>query len=358
VHKLIFALLLSIVVTLPAYAKQPVPFKGNRTVTVMTRNLYVGFDLAPVTAAVVSNNIPQLLLAVKNAVDTLNATNFPERAEALAAEIAAKQPDLVGLQEVTLIRSQFPPDFSPTPNATTIEFDYLQILLDALAARGLSYAPVVTVTDSDVEVPGLLPNFACCKEYRVTDHDVLLARTDLGTNDLKLSNPQAGNFAAFVPLGSSRLLRGWVAVDVKIRGKSFRLISTHLEAISAAAQVAQGNEILSGPAATPLPVVLVCDCNSPADGTGSATYGNLIAAGFDDAWDVAFPGNPGLTCCHDELLLEPVASFTDRIDLVLFRGDFEVTGADLVGENPADRTPSGLWPSDHAGVAATLTFRK
>ena len=357
-RRLAFSLLLAVIVTLPAYAKQPVPFKGNRTVTVMTRNLYIGFDLTPVGTAVAANNLPQLLLAVKNAADTQHATNFPERAQALAAEIAAKQPDLVGLQEVSLIRSQLPPDFSPTPNATTVEFDYLQILLDALAAHGLSYAPVVTVTNRDIELPGLLPTFACCKEYRLTDRDVLLARTDLGTADLKLSNPQAGNFAAFVPFGSANLRSGWVAVDVKIRGKSFRFISTHLTPVSATVQLAQANEVLSGPAATELPVVLVCDCNSPADGSLTATYGNLIAAGFDDAWNVVFPGDPGLTCCHDELLLEPVASFSARIDLVLFRGDFEVTGADLVGENPADRTPSGLWPSDHAGVAATLTFRK
>jgi hypothetical protein len=357
-RKLTFSLLLALILTLPAYAKQPVPFKGNRTVTVMTRNLYLGFDLAPVGTALASNNIPQLLLAVKNAVDTLHATNFPERAQALAAEIAAKQPHLVGLQEVSLIRSQFPPDFSPTPNATTVEFDYLEILLDALAAHGLSYAPVVTVTNRDIEVPGLLPNFACCKEYRLTDRDVLLARTDLGTDDVKLSNPQAGNFAAFVPFGSANLRSGWVAVDVKMRGKSFRFISTHLTPVSAAVQVAQGNELLSGPAATDLPVVLVCDCNSPADRSATATYGNLIAAGFHDAWSVAFPGDSGLTCCHDELLLEPVSSFTARLDLVLFRGDFGVTRVDLVGENPADRTASGLWPSDHAGVAATLTFRK
>ncbi len=357
-RRLTFSLLLVAILMLPAYAAQPVPFKGNRTITVMSRNLYVGFALNPIAAAIASNNIPQLLLAVKNAIDTLHATNFPERAEALAAEIAAKQPDLVGLQEVSLIRSQFPPDFSPTPNATTIEFDYLQILLDALAAHGLSYAPVVSVTDFDVELPGLLPNFACCKEYRLTDRDVLLARTDLGTEDLKLSNPQAGNFAAFTTLGPAQLRQGWVAVDVKIRGKSFRFISTHLARDSAAVQVAQGNELVSGPAATQLPVVLVCDCNSPADGSGTATYANLIAVGFDDAWSDAFPGDPGLTCCHDELLLEPVTSFTERLDLVLFRGHFEVAGADLVGDNPADRTPSGLWPSDHAGIAATLTFRK
>ena len=344
--------------TLPAYANQPVPFKGNRTVTVMTRNLYIGFDLTPVGIAVAANNLPQLLLAVKNAVDTQHATNFPERAQALAAEIAAKQPDLVGLQEVSLIRSQLPPDFSPTPNATTVEFDYLQILLDALAAHGLSYAPVVTVTNRDIELPGLLPNFACCKEYRLTDRDVLLARTDLGTAGLKLSNPQAGNFAAFVPFGSANLRSGWVAVDVKMRGKSFRFSARISPRFRRRCNWRRPTSSSPGPPRLQLPVVLVCDCNSPADGSLTATYGNLIAAGFDDAWNVVFPGDPGLTCCHDEFLLEPVASFSARIDLVLFRGDFEVTGADLVGENPADRTPSGLWPSDHAGVAATLTFRK
>jgi hypothetical protein len=56
--------------------------------------------------------------------------------------------------------------------------------------------------------------------------------------------------------------------------------------------LAQAREFLSGPAATTLPVVLVCDCNSPADGSLTGTYGTLITAGFDDAWEVAFPGDP------------------------------------------------------------------
>jgi len=43
-----------------------------------------------------------------------------------------------------------------------------------------------------------------------------------------------------------------------------------------------------------------------------------------------------------------------RIDLVLFRGAFGVADISLFGNQPADGTSSGLWPSDHAGVAATL----
>ena len=31
---------------------------------------------------------------------------------------------------------------------------------------------------------------------------------------------------------------------------------------------------------------------------------------------------------------------------------------DVVGDEPYDKTPSGLWPSDHAGVAADISFEK
>jgi len=40
--------------------------------------------------------------------------------------------------------------------------------------------------------------------------------------------------------------------------------------------------------------------------------------------------------------------------LVMFRGDFKVKNIGLVGNSQNDRTISGLWPSDHAGVVATL----
>jgi len=39
---------------------------------------------------------------------------------------------------------------------------------------------------------------------------------------------------------------------------------------------------------------------------------------------------------------------------VFLRGPFTPVAADVVGEESADRTPGGLWPSDHAGVVATL----
>jgi hypothetical protein len=36
------------------------------------------------------------------------------------------------------------------------------------------------------------------------------------------------------------------------------------------------------------------------------------------------------------------------------KGDVATTSSHIIGLNPANRTASGLWPSDHAGLIATL----
>jgi endonuclease/exonuclease/phosphatase family metal-dependent hydrolase len=149
---------------------------------------------------------------------------------------------------------------------------------------------------------------------------------------------------------------------VTLRGQTFRFINTHLEQEGpfSPIQVAQGNELLSGPANTSLPVILIGDFNSRADGTGTQTYGNLIGAGFKDAWSATHPGELGNTWGHEANLLNTTVNLTQRLDLVLFRNTSSVTpnlcalDADVVGDELSDRTPSGLWPSDHAGVVGTL----
>jgi hypothetical protein len=105
-------------------------------------------------------------------------------------------------------------------------------------------------------------------------------------------------------------------------------------------------------------VILVGDYNSKADGTGTPTYSNLIGAGFTDAWSVTHPEELGNTFGQEPLLLNTTVELTQRIDLVLFRGSLSdslsAVNSDVVGDELEDRTPSGLWPSDHAGVVTTL----
>jgi endonuclease/exonuclease/phosphatase family metal-dependent hydrolase len=328
-----------------AQAEEPHPFAGDRQVTVMTRNLYLGADLNPIFQA---PNLFGPYAAVGAAWAQVQANDFPSRVQALADEIAASRPDLVGLQEAVIFRTDVPPDGSATP-AETVVYEFVDSLVGALADRGLTYDPVSIFSGTDAELPAGLPP---TKDVRVTDRVVVLARTDEKTADLKLSNPQSGRYAASLtittPGGPLTLPRGWASVDVNIRGKSFRFVTTHLEAVTPLVRNPQAAELVSGPTNTDLPVVLVGDMNSGPGGDLTA-YGILTAGGFADAWS----GGP-LTCCHKNDLHNPDPTLTKRIDLILTRGGFETVSVDIVGEAAADRTPSGLWPSDHAGVVATL----
>jgi len=76
-----------------------------------------------------------------------------------------------------------------------------------------------------------------------------------------------------------------------------------------------------------------------------------------DAFRTARPNDPGFTFGQHENLLNVTSSLSHRIDLVQFREPFTVEDVQVVGASPADRTRLGLWPSDHAGVVATLTLR-
>jgi hypothetical protein len=80
----------------------------------------------------------------------------------------------------------------------------------------------------------------------------------------------------------------------------------------------------------------------------------VINAGFLDAWKQKRAADPGFTCCQAPNLQNTVSLLNHRIDLVLFRGAFGIADIHLVGNSSTDRTPSGLWPSDHAGVVATM----
>jgi endonuclease/exonuclease/phosphatase family metal-dependent hydrolase len=176
-----------------------------------------------------------------------------------------------------------------------------------------------------------------------------------------LSNLQIEQFGVklAVPsvVGTISDTRGWAAVDVEADGKSFRFVTTHLDSVSPAIRLAQADELLRTAADTNLPVVMAGDFNIPADSSldpSFLAYQAMINAGFTDAWQSKRAPDPGFTCCQAENLSNPTSQLSHRIDLVLFRGAFGVADISLIGNQPADRTSSGLWPSDHAGVAATL----
>ena len=155
--------------------------------------------------------------------------------------------------------------------------------------------------------------------------------------------------------------RGWASVDVETGGRKFRFATTHLDTTSPAIQIKQAHEMIAGAGATNLPLVFVGDFNAVANNgmdPSFPTYQKFINAGFAEAWPARRAPDPGLTCCQASNLLNPASQLSRRVDLVLTKGDIQVVDIKRVGENPSDRTASGLWPSDHAGVIATLKIRR
>jgi endonuclease/exonuclease/phosphatase family metal-dependent hydrolase len=343
-------------------------------ITVMTRNLYLGADLAPILTATTETDFFVSAAAV---LGQIAATNFPERAEALAAEIAEKQPHLVGLQEVvnlTLDGTHGLPPFR----------DYLADLLDALAAQGANYvvAAIVENLTLVLTIPGI-------GTVGVTDRDVILARSDVSFS-VPLNEsacPQrfsvsGCNYLAFVSgtapvVGTVDLKRGFVIVDALVDGSPFRVANTHLEGrdpvptnpLSQIFQDAQASELILALAAVPNPlggpVFVVGDINSSPDDPvitiGPLTivppYRQFLAAGYTDAWTLRPGKPPGFTCCQLGDLSNRESVLSERIDIVFSDAIPVRVKANVVGNDESDKTtPSGLWPSDHAGVVARLEF--
>jgi endonuclease/exonuclease/phosphatase family metal-dependent hydrolase len=354
----VFGLLGAVAVAVPGAMVPPAAAKtapGPVELRVMTRNLYLGADLGPAIMAFAGDpaSVPA---AVAEVYAGVQATDFNVRAEGLADEIQAGNPDLVSLQEVATWRTQSPADSvtdHPRP-AKTVEYDFLKILLKALKARGLRYRVASSQTGQDVELPGFIG--AGLVDVRYTDRDVILARKGVGA-----SRRQGAVFSTLleIPLSETTSLpvvRTWTSVDAKVGGRKFRFIATHLEDGVEPIQEAQLAEILAGPAATDLPVVMAGDFNTdPVNGYSPAVHADAIAGGFTDSW-TEVSGAPGLTWGHAPALDNPAADFSYRLDYVFHSAGITATGADIVGEEPADRV-GGLWPSDHAGLVIDLLIQ-
>jgi endonuclease/exonuclease/phosphatase family metal-dependent hydrolase len=335
---------------------------GKRELKVMTQNLYLGSSLAPALGATTQ---PQLLAAVATIYDTVVKTDFRLRAKAIADEILAEHPDIIGLEEVSnwiVQRTNAGPDLS---------YDFLQILQTELKVRELDYTVAKISNNANIGPVPLFYSQGDCRiipapptlpDCAVTlrDRDVILVNAD--NTALTWSNATADNFDAqeFLPVpqapGQPPVLvsfnRGWASIEASLDGAKFRFVVSHLEVADfVTTQEAQARELVKGPLQTLRPVVLVGDFNSAADGSTTRSYAILLKALFADAWWTNLR-KPGFTCCQAPALDNPTSTLDERVDLVLVRLALP-TSAKLVGDTPI-QPKQPIWASDHAGVVATV----
>jgi endonuclease/exonuclease/phosphatase family metal-dependent hydrolase len=328
------------------------PVAGHREVTVMTLNVYFGTDLGPLFGA---KDPPELIEAVAKAWAEVLATDIPARAASIAHEIAACEPDLVGLQEVIQWSTG-------TAGAMSPNFDFLLLILEALRNEGCFYAPIAIRKDLDQAGPlDMSGNLV-----RLEDRHAILIRVEPVPTKMRPYNIQAETFSklfgiASPIMGSLAIPRSWIAIDAMLGDKKFRLVETHIESLDEDVQLAQGRELVASLANIDSPIIVMGDFNSNGNQErgvpdNTATYPELIAAGFKDAWGAVNPGDLGNTCCHAPDLRNSALEHSRRLDLVLTRGAVTPVSARLVAAEPAARTASGVWPTDHAGLLVKLRF--
>jgi len=314
---------------------------GPKKVVVMTRNVYVGADVDKVIGAEDPEDIPGL---VYDALLELVSTDFPERAVALAKEIKWKRPHLVGLQEISLIEVNLP-DYG-----MVFSYDFEDILMDAISSLKLDYKFVERVKNTDVTI-----NLNENNSVRLVDYDVVIAR-----DDVEIMSHSSANYIARLPVPNLGIdiLRGYVDVTAKVGRKTYRFVNTHLEPFLMAIKEAQAQELIAALAGETKPIILVGDLNAPAP--EDPVYQFFLTQGYLDTWTQnKVHSNPeGYTAGHDSDLRNKEIKLDRRIDLILVKNNgmshIGQVIAFVTGDELKDRTPSGLWPSDHAGVISQL----
>ena len=381
----------------------------NSTVTVMSRNLYLGADVA-----VALELIPDMPAAAQFMWEQVSVTDFDARVGSLAAELAQNRPDVVGIQEATtwMCRTSW-------WESSTVVYDFLDQLLDAARVAGAPYViaqrngeralnpgysipalpGLTTVYDPATFQPIFGTDEAACG---FTIGDALLVRADLADSVTAVGS---GDYEAKYVVAPVvfEIPRGYAWADVEFSQGPVRFVTTHLEYAWDPGETPpgsrQGRELIDATAGWSMPLVVMGDFNAdPRDPRGSAdpnpglqpdvttgcreqsstggqmrrdatcnAYWAMIQAGFTDAGpDSLDPANA--TWGASALLAGPDLTrlsrtpdnpygHSDRIDYVFVRNGITVVDAALVGAKWPDG--ENLWACadplqvDNARAAAT-----
>ena len=362
----------------PANAAEP-------TITVMSRNLYLGADVG-----VAMELIPDFPAAAQFMWEQVKKTDFSKRAPVLAAQIRAENPDVIGIQEATTWyckKSLF--------SKKVAVFNFTDSLLKELNGEyvipskggvsafnpGYSIAPVpylTNVNDAETFQPLFGTDSAACG-FEIGD--ALFIKSSLANKVLKVGNTEYVDTYTIVPTLMT-IYRGYTWADINIAGIPTRFVSTHLESIWDENKVPnaakQATQLINDLSETKMPVIVIGDFNSdprdprpkasanpglqpttsdecPADSNKCNAYKLMREAGFADSGpDASDPttyswGMNALLTGPDPIRLKAAQEmgnkygFTDRLDYIFSKNGVEVTTSRIIGI-------TAPYATDHAGV--------
>lgn len=375
----------------------------SESITVMSRNLYLGADVG-----IAMNLLPDFPAATQFMWDQMRQTNFPKRSELFAQEIKAAKPDVIGLQEATNWYCQ-----KNALGQRVVVYDFVEILLAQLKKQGMNYSiaqkdghiaqnvgfeisPIAFLTkanDPEIFQELFEQDYAYCG-FEIAD--VLLIQDKLSADVLAVGTSEYEAKYTIIPTLMT-VYRGYSWTDIDFSGKPVRFVTTHLESLFDETKVPvaklQANQLISDLGSTRIPLVVMGDFNSdPRDPRGKTAdnpggqpaenalcpqqrevsvssngdetcnaYWTMIAAGFQNSSPEPFSGGNfswGLNALVTgadparQMFAEKMGNnfgFTDRLDYVFSKGAISLKSSNLIGNANQKE-----WASDHAGVVTSF----
>ncbi|MEY4493498.1 MAG: hypothetical protein RL355_847, partial [Actinomycetota bacterium] len=215
----------------------PAAMADDPTITVMSRNLYLGADVG-----VAMELLPDFPAATQFMWDQMSETDFPTRSKEFVKEIAFSDPDVIGLQEATNWYCK-----KNLIGKDVVIYDFVEILLADLKSAGLEYevankdgnvaqnvgfeikpiAYLTKATDSEIFEPVFDQEFAYCG-FEIAD--VLLIKSSLSEDLLAVGTSEYEAKYTIIPTLMT-VYRGYSWADINFGGKPVRFVTTHLESL-------------------------------------------------------------------------------------------------------------------------------
>jgi len=377
-------------------------------IEVMTQNQYVGADLFRLVGTSDFNaNVIQVL--------ELRTASLPaERVQALAALIAQRMPAVVAVEEAYQFTcTDSTPDDQTGCEDPAIAAAFTDHLEGTLSALDGKYYAAAHVNNLDIALQIVFKGELLT--VTALDRDVILARSDVPTTKIPFKNfclrpsvtSDGCNYALVasttITIGGQEIPvnieRGFVGVTAVINKQPYNFIATHLETrltetegrIYQSGQAAELISYLTPLVESGVKTLVAGDFNSDPRNP-VLTFSNeflaylssqgvpdallpylgippyrLMSSLFTDVWTLrpgasTGKGAPliGMSCCQDEDLGNKKSVLYERVDLLWSSAmPTKVQDARLLGESISDKTrpiAMDVWSSDHASVAAKLTF--
>jgi endonuclease/exonuclease/phosphatase family metal-dependent hydrolase len=389
----------------------PAAMADDPTITVMSRNLYLGADVG-----VAMELLPDFPAATQFMWDQMSETDFPTRSKEFVKEIAFSDPDVIGLQEATNWYCQ-----KNLIGKDVVIYDFVEILLADLKSAGLEYevankdgnvaqnvgfeikpiAYLTKATDSEIFEPVFDQEFAYCG-FEIAD--VLLIKSSLSEDLLAVGTSEYEAKYTIIPTLMT-VYRGYSWADINFGGKPVRFVTTHLESLFDETKVPvaklQADQLVTDLSTTKIPVVVMGDFNSdPRDPRGAGqhnpggqpienelckaqkdltnmlqadstcnAYWTMVEAGFVNVSPESmkpsnFTWGLNASLSGPDEIRGPAAKemgnefgFTDRLDYIFANGEIELVSTELIGNNQTGTQNTKVWASDHAGLVSTIQIR-